>query len=254
MTTGAVTGAKCVLSRGNLDSATLAVRASRTMGSGASGLILYWGTPGTAGNSKTCSIVVAGVSTALSVVVTTSAVTINSATNGASAATSTVNQILAALYADATFLANWDARALTDGTGVIGAASSASLASGVAGETFSPIVEVKGVRGPSLSGGVVDVTSFDSAGVREFIATLRDGGTISFMANYIPNGAGTGHQLLLDDTKLGRAVNFVLTFPNLLTTEMSFSGIVTGAEISAELEQAVSVSVTIKVTGWPNWF
>ena len=254
MPTGAVTGAKCVLSRGNIDSATPAVRAFRTMGSGASGLTLYSSLAGVAGNSKTCSIVVAGVSTALSVVVSSTVVTINSATSAGSTATSTVNQILAALYADATFLANWEGRPVTDGSGVIAAATSASLAGGVAGETFSLIAEVKGVRGPSLSGGVVDVTSFDSAGVREFIATLRDGGTLSFVTNYIPNGGGTGHELLNLDCKLGRTVNFVLVFPNLLTTEMSFSGIVTGAEIAAELEQAVSLSVTIKITGWPNWF
>jgi hypothetical protein len=254
MTTGAVTGAKCVLSRGNLDSGTTAVRASRTMGAGAAGLILYWGTAGTVGNSKTCSIVVSGTNTALSVTVTTSAVTINSATNGGGTATSTPNDIITALYADAVFLANWDARPVGAGTSAVSAAGSSSLSGGVDGETFTAIAEVKGVRGPSLSGGVVDVTSFDSAGVREFISTLRDGGTLSFSANYIPNGAGTGHQLLIADTQLGRAVNFELQFSNSITTVMSFAGIVTGAEISAELEQAVSVNVTIKVTGWPTWF
>jgi hypothetical protein len=224
------------------------------MGSGASGLILYWGTPGTAGNSKTCSIVVSGTSTALSVTVTTSAVTINSATNGGGSATSTVNEIIAALYANAVFLANWDARAVSDGTGTIGAATSASLSGGVAGETYTAIAEVKGVRGPSLSGGVVDVTSFDSTGVREFISTLRDGGTVSFTCNYVPNGSGTGHELLNADVNLGRAVKFIIQFGNTITTELAFSGIVTGAEIGAELEQAVSLSVTIKVTGWPTWF
>ncbi len=107
MPTGSITGSRCVLKRGNADSVTTAVKASRTMGSGSSGLILYWGTPGTAGNSKTCSIVVSGNNTPLSVTVTTSAVTVNSATNGGGTATSTVNQIIAALYANATFIANW---------------------------------------------------------------------------------------------------------------------------------------------------
>lgn len=254
MPTGAIIGSKCVLTRGNADSATLAVRASRTMGAGASGLILYWGTAGTAGNSKTCSIVVAGVSTPLSIVVTTSAVTINSATNGASAAISTVAQILALLNADATFKANWKGRAVTDGSGVVGAASSASLAGGIAGETFSLIAEVKGVRGPGLSGGVSDVTSFDSTGIREFIATLRDAGTMSFTTNFIPNGSGTGHQLLVADVQSGTTRNFVLTFTDLPGTEMIFAGVVTGAEIAAELEQAVSLNVSVKVTGWPTFF
>lgn len=254
MTTSSITGSRCVFARGAADSATLAVRASRTIGSGSSGLILYWGTAGTAGNSKTCSIVVAGANTAFSIVVTTSAVTINSATNGSSAATTTVNQAIAALYADATFIANWDARALTDGTGILTAGTSANLSGGVAGETFATVAEVKGLRGPALSGGVVDVTSFDSTGVREFISTLRDSGTVSFMCNYSPNGGGTGHQLLVADVQSGTTRNFKFTFSDIYQTEMNFSGIVTGAEIAAELEQAVSLNVTIKVTGWPTWF
>jgi hypothetical protein len=254
MTTSAVTGSRCVFARGAADSVTTAVRASRTIGTGASGLILYWGTAGTAGNSKTCSIVVTGNNTAFSIVVTTSAVTINSATDGGGIATTTVNEAIAALYADAVFIANWDARPLAAGTGILIAGGSANLTGGVAGETFATVAEVKGLRGPSLSGGVIDVTSFDSAGVREFIATLRDSGTVSFMCNYVPNGAGTGHQLLIDDVEDGTTRNFRLTFTNTMQTEMTFSGIVTGAEIAAELEQAVSLNVTIKVTGWPTWF
>jgi hypothetical protein len=120
-------------------------------------------------------------------------------------------------------------------------------------EVFTAIAEVKGVRGPSLSGGVVDVTSFDSAGVREFVATLRDAGTLSFTANYIPNGSGTGHQALLNDLKNGTTRNFKLEFVFSPTVTMAFSGIVTGGEIGAELEQAVSLSITIKVTGWPTF-
>lgn len=115
------------------------------------------------------------------------------------------------------------------------------------------IAEVKGVRGPGLSGGVVDVTSFDSAGVREFAATLRDAGTLSFTTNYIPNGGGTGHQLLISDCQSGSTVAFTLEFQFSPTVTMAFSGIVVGAEIAAELEQAVSLNVSIKVTGWPTF-
>ncbi len=105
-----------------------------------------------------------------------------------------------------------------------------------------------------MAGGITEVTSFDSAGVREFISTLRDSGTVSFSVNYIPNAAGTGHQLLVNDCNSGSTRNFVFTFSDTVGTELTFSGIVTGAEIAAELEQAVSANVTIKVTGWPTWF
>jgi predicted secreted protein len=114
------------------------------------------------------------------------------------------------------------------------------------------IAEVKGVRGPSLSAGVVDVTSLESANdVREFIGTLKDGGTASFTLNYIPTANGTGHQLMVTDMLNSAIVSYSIVFPNAVT--MTFNGIVTGFEISAELEQAIQASVTIKVTGWPTW-
>lgn len=225
------------------------------MGTSNSQLKLYWAVGGTAGNSKTCSIVVSGNSTPLSVVVTTSAVTINSATNGGGSATSTVNDIITALYQDETFREYWDADTGSgDGTGTIAAAGSASLSGGTAGETFSSIAEVKGVRGPSLQAATVDVTSFDSNKQREFISALKDGGTVSFSVNYIPNAGGTGHQALIDDAKNGTVRNFELRFDDTKKTTMAFAGVVTGAEISAELEQAVQANVTVKLSGWPTWY
>jgi hypothetical protein len=119
--------------------------------------------------------------------------------------------------------------------------------------TYAAIAEVRGVRGPGLSGAVIDVTSFDSGSVREFVTTLRDAGTVSFSCNYIPNGSGTGHQLLVDDLYDGTTTSFRLEFQFSPTVILEFDGIVTGFEIAAELEQAVSANVTIKVTGWPTW-
>lgn len=114
------------------------------------------------------------------------------------------------------------------------------------------IAEVKGVRGPSLQAATSEVTSFDSANdVREFISTLKDGGTISFSINYIPNAGGTGHQLLVSDMLAGTNQSWKLEFSNAVV--LSFTGIVTGFEITAELEQAVQANVTIKLTGWPTW-
>jgi hypothetical protein len=114
------------------------------------------------------------------------------------------------------------------------------------------IAEVKGVRGPSLQAATTETTSFDSANdVREFLSTLKDGGTVSFSINYIPNAGGTAHQLLVSDMLSGTNQSWKLDFPNSIS--MSFTGIVTGFEISAELEQAVGANVTIKLTGWPTW-
>lgn len=251
--TQAIVGSDVVLKRGDGNSPTKAVRASRTMGSGNSKLRVFWRTPGTAGNSKTCSIVVSGNNTPLSVNVTTSDVTVNSATNGGGSATSTVAQIIAALYANTTFRANWDADSSDgDGTGTIASAGSASLSGGVNGETFTAVAEVKGVRGPGQNRNIIDVTSFDSAGWREFITTLADGGPVSFTLNFNPSV--TSHGNLKDDFEDGEHHNWEMHFPDLYTTVVQFSGICTNFEIMAELEQAVQANVTLKVSGQPDWF
>lgn len=87
---------------------------------------------GTEGNSIRFRIVVAGVSTAASVVVSAKDITFNSATNGSSAATSTAAAMIAAVNANAdaaklVFLQN---AAGNDGTGVIAALAFTSLTGG----------------------------------------------------------------------------------------------------------------------------
>jgi hypothetical protein len=224
------------------------------MGSGSSGIIVSWDTPGTGGNSKTAAIVVSGNNTPLSVTVTTSAVTINSATDGSGAATSTVLKILETLYANETFRANWRARPVTDGTGVVAAASSAALSGGVNGETFTAFPEVKGVRGPNFQANVIDVTSFDSNRTREFINGLTDPGQLTFMCNYVPNAWEADQQKIFPLITAGTRRTFELQMNDQYKTCISIKGIPTGAEIAAELEQALSLNVTVKLTGEATWY
>jgi hypothetical protein len=248
-----IPGSGVVLKRGD-GGVGAGVKASRTMGTGDATLVVRWGTAGTAGNSKTAAILVAGNNTPLSVTVTTSAVTINAATDGSGNATSTPNDIIAALYADATFVANWEAdNGAGDGTDAVSAATSASLSGGSAGaEIFTAIAMVKGVRGPSISGSTADITSFDSPnGFREFIGTLRDGGTLSFSINYDP--ADATHTALMSDLIAGVTRNFQQEFPTTPAEVLNIAGIVTGFEITAELEQVVQANCTIKITAEPTW-
>lgn len=114
------------------------------------------------------------------------------------------------------------------------------------------IAEVRGVRGPSLQAATAEVTCFESANdVREFISTLKDGGTITFTLNYIPSASASGHQLIVNDMLAGTNQAWVLVFPN--SVNLAFNGIVTGFEISAELESQLQANVTIKLTNWPTW-
>ena len=87
---------------------------------------------GTAGNSVTVTHVVSGANTPLSVSATGNAVTVNVATNGSSAATSTAAQVIAAVNAHATagqlvFAENAPGN---DGTGVVAAMTSTAATGG----------------------------------------------------------------------------------------------------------------------------
>lgn len=89
----------------------------------------------TSGNSITVAYVVAGANTPLSVGVVGNAITVNVATNGSSAATSTAAQVRDAV------MASTAARALVtvanatgnDGTGVVAAMGATALSGGAAG-------------------------------------------------------------------------------------------------------------------------
>jgi hypothetical protein len=87
-----------------------------------------------AGATPSIEIVVSGNDTPLSVDVVGSAVTVNSATNGSGDAASTAAEIKAAVNADVSAKLLWEARLPPgqDGSGVTGAMSSKTAASGVA--------------------------------------------------------------------------------------------------------------------------
>jgi hypothetical protein len=241
----------------NGDSLVTAVRASKSAGTGNSGIQVFWDTPGISGNSgKNMAIVVSGNNTPLSVTVSTTDVTINSATNGSAAATSTVLEVLNALYANETFRANWRGRPVSggDGSGVVSASTSSALAGGVAGETFTVLSEVKGVQGPNFQAQTIDVTSFDSNRIREYISGLVDPGQLTFNCNYVPNAWGAGQQKLFPLIQSGARRTFEIQLADLYKTTISLQGIVTGANITAELESAIMVAMTVKVTGMPVWY
>lgn len=89
---------------------------------------------GTAGNAVTFAIVVDGNNTPLSVSVTSNAITLNAATNGSAASTTTAKQAVAALLASAPAQALvWAQLApANEGSGVVVAQAATALSGGTA--------------------------------------------------------------------------------------------------------------------------
>jgi hypothetical protein len=111
------------------------VRASLTTALAGTNNDLVWRAihAGAAGNNIRIRYVVAGASTPLTVTVSGNDITVNVATSGASAATSTAAQVRAAVeaHADAKKMVFADNAAGNDGTGVVAALAFTNLSGGV---------------------------------------------------------------------------------------------------------------------------
>lgn len=125
---------------------------------------------------------------------------------------------------------------------------------GAGTEVFTTIAEVLSFTGPTQSSAEVEVTSFDSA-AKEFIAGLRDGGSISFDMNFVASNAA--QQGLQTDMNNAATRNFKLILPdNTVTgdrTTITFAAVITQFTLlKGQVDQALSSSVTLKLSGAPT--
>lgn len=117
--------------------------------------------------------------------------------------------------------------------------------------TFVDVGQVRDISGPSMTQDAVEVTARDTSKWRAFTPGLRDGGEVTFDLIYDPDLAS--HSATNTTTGL---VNFLLTgtaktFRLVMSDSnyFSFSGIVTAFTPESPLEDAMTASCTIKVTG-----
>jgi len=114
-------------------------------------------------------------------------------------------------------------------------------------------VEVAGltsIGGLELSADTIDVTTLASDGYREFIGSLKDGGEVSLEGYFEPE-EGKGQKELYDLFESGEAERFKIQFPNNIAS-WEFDGVVTGFSTSADLEDPLAFSCTIKVSRKPT--
>ncbi len=121
-------------------------------------------------------------------------------------------------------------------------------------ETFATVAEVVSISGPSLSMDTVDVTHMESTGTyREFIPGLKDGGEVSVTLNFLPADATQNATAgILKDYNDRVLRNFQIVFPDSGNTTWTIAGYVTAFEAETPLEDKMTASVTIKVSGEPT--
>lgn len=119
---------------------------------------------------------------------------------------------------------------------------------GATSEAFTTIAEIVNISGPGESLEMIDATHMESPNTyREYIPSLLDSGEITFDMNFLPALAA---QTTLRTDLTGRTKrNFKLIFTDTGTTTYSFAGYVTSFEPNAQIDDKLSASATIKVTG-----
>ncbi len=127
------------------------------------------------------------------------------------------------------------------------------LGDGATPEVFTAIAEITELTPPQMSRDDIDVTSHQSSdGYREFISGLRDGGEVSFKANWLPtNSTHDGTTGILETFNDDVNHNWKIILPNTLIT-IAFSGFLTAFEPDLPLEEQAQLSGTIKVSGKPT--
>lgn len=125
------------------------------------------------------------------------------------------------------------------------------------------VAEVTSISGPTMSSDLIDVTSQESlGGFREKIIGLTDPGELSFdiffnqtLASHgvndgVPAASESPGLLGTFSSKLLKY--FQLQFPSNMAT-WQFAGVVNGFEIDASVDDALKASVTIAISGLPDF-
>jgi predicted secreted protein len=110
--------------------------------------------------------------------------------------------------------------------------------------SFTAIAEINNIKGPDKKRASIDVTSLDSAGgYREFIPAFRDGGQVVLEMNF----TRAGFMDMNDDFESEDIQDYQINLPD--STTLDFSGYVTDLGMAVPLDDKVTASVTIKVSG-----
>jgi predicted secreted protein len=110
----------------------------------------------------------------------------------------------------------------------------------VGGTAIAELLDVN-IGGVDIN--MIDVTSHDSDGWKEYLGGLKDGGTVDLSGNYLI--ADAGQVKLREDG--GEEVAVVVTFSDNSTC--SFDAIIGGYSLTNPLDDKIGFSCPLKVTG-----
>lgn len=114
------------------------------------------------------------------------------------------------------------------------------------------VIGMTSIDGVEINADTIDVTTLDCVdGYRRYIQGLKDGGEVTLEGKFLPQ-TGYGQNVLKDLIDSGEVEDFAIVFPEELGATWTFRGLVTRFGTSAEMEEDLAVSVTIKISGKPE--
>jgi len=149
----------------------------------------------------------------------------------------------------------------------IGYRTKLQRSNGASPPEYYTVAEVRNVGGPSLSRDAPEATNMDSDdGWKEFVKGLKDGGEVTFEVNLLPGSENDdtpenlrlGHNatdgLLSDFNNDDTVDDWRLVFPGTGSPPVSwdFAAILTGFETDEPVDDVMTGSCTLKVTGKPE--
>jgi hypothetical protein len=112
-----------------------------------------------------------------------------------------------------------------------------------------PIGEITSFDGPGGTNSEIDITSLNSTS-REFRNGLRDSGEVTLEMNFVPGNVGQV-DLRTQQANTNTPGTYVMTLSTAQT--ITFSAFVREFSISGSVDDKVSASVTLRVTGNVTW-
>lgn len=111
--------------------------------------------------------------------------------------------------------------------------------------SWTEIANVFGINGPGMTRETVEITAYNSAGWREKIGGLRDGGTVTFTMNF----TRAAYLILKGDYNSDDPVQYRIVLPDTDATTFTLSGLVTELPLTIPEGDRITADVTIEVSG-----
>lgn len=121
-----------------------------------------------------------------------------------------------------------------------------------ASSSYTLIAEILSFSGPNETAKQIEVTSLDST-AKEYIGGLVDGGEVSFEMNFL---GGNAQQQGIRSDMVGRLKrDWTVILNDAVTTvptSFTFTAVVTAFSMKGSVDNPVTASVTLKMTGAPT--